>query len=128
MEIGTKVKKAREKKGYSQEKMAEILDISQPKYCRFENNQTFIDWNKLPLLAETLELNLTDLFPKETKNYYFHKPTNNSGYIENQKNFDETHLKKIENLYEKLLFEKDEMYKKIIKEKDDFIEFLKSNS
>ena len=71
MEIGTKVKIAREKKGYSQDKMANILEISQPKYCRFENNKTFLDWNKIPLLAETLEMNITDLFPNENKYYYF---------------------------------------------------------
>jgi transcriptional regulator with XRE-family HTH domain len=128
MEIGTKIKSAREKKGYSQEKMADILGISQSKYCRLENNKAFIDWNKLPLLAETLELNLSDLFPNENKYFYFHKPNNQSGYIENQKNYDDNHLKKIEELYQSLLDQKDKMYKEIIKEKNELIESLKNKN
>jgi transcriptional regulator with XRE-family HTH domain len=128
MEIGTKIKTAREKKGFSQERMSDILGISQSKYCRLENNKTFIDWNKLPLLAETLELNMTDLFPNENKYFYFHKPNNQSGYIESQKNYDESHLQKIENLYQTLLDEKDKMHKVIINEKNELIEYLKSKN
>ena len=128
MEIGTKIKSAREKKGYSQEKMSDILGISQSKYCRLENNKTFIDWNKLPLLAETLELNLSDLFSNEYKYFYFHKPNNQSGYIENLKNYDDNHLKKIEDLYQSLLKEKDKMYKEIIIKKDEMIEYLKNKN
>ncbi|MCO6174294.1 helix-turn-helix domain-containing protein [Flavobacterium sp. NRK F10] len=123
MEIGTKIRKARESKGLSQEKMADILGISQTKYCRLENNKTFLEWNKIPVLAEALELNITDLFPNENKYYYFHKPSNQSGYIETI-NYDQKHLTKIEQLYEKLLKEKEELYLKIIEEKNTVIEFL----
>jgi transcriptional regulator with XRE-family HTH domain len=107
MEIGTKVKKARERKGISQEKMADVLNISQSKYCRFENNKTFLNWDKIPLLAETLELDVTDLISKKKNIFYIHKPNNQSGYIENQTIANNDAIDKITELYEKIISEKD---------------------
>lgn len=123
MEIGTKVKKAREEKGYSQEKMAEILGISQSKYHRFESDKTLLDWDKIPVLSETLDIEISDLVPFGNKVFYIHKPDNQSGYIEIQHN--EKSIKTITELYEKMLVEKDKMYLKMLEEKDKIITILK---
>lgn len=108
MKIGAKVRIAREAKRYSQEKIADLLNISQSKYCRFENNKTFIDWNSLPLLAKTLDLDINDLFPIKT----LYVPLENN------------HLTKIEEHFIKIIKEKDEYYNNIINEKDKIIKSL----
>ncbi len=128
MEIGTKVKKAREEKGYSQEKMADILGISQSKYHRFESDKTLLDWDKIPVLSETLDIEISDLVPFGNKVFYIHKPDNQSGYIiENQHNTSsEENIKTITGLYEKMLAEKDKMCLKILEEKNEIITILKS--
>lgn len=129
MEIGTKVKIEREKKGYSQEKMADILGISQSKYHRFENNKTLLNWDKIPVLSETLDIELSELIPIGSKVLYIHKPDNQSGYIENLHNSsNEKDAKTIKELYEKMLVEKDKMYQKMLEEKNEIIAILKSKS
>jgi len=127
MEIGTKVKKAREEKGYSQEKMAEILGISQSKYHRFESDKTLLNWDKIPVLSETLDIEVSELIPIGGKVLYIHKPDNQSGYIENLHNSsNEKGVKAIQELYEKMLAEKDKMYQKMLEEKNETIAVLKS--
>ncbi len=127
MEIGTKVKMKREEKGYSQEKMAEILGISQSKYHRFESNKALLNWDKIPVLSETLDIEITELIPLGNKVFYIHKPDNQSGYIENIHNSsNEEDTKTIKELYEKMLVEKDKMYQKMLEEKNEIIAILKS--
>ncbi|WP_394758950.1 helix-turn-helix domain-containing protein [Flavobacterium sp.] len=109
MEIGAKVKKARENKGLSQEKMAEMLNISQSKYSRFESNSTFLDWDKIPVLADALDLKITDLISNDKNIFYIHKPNNQSGYIENQTISNTDNLNKVVELYEKVIQEKEEI-------------------
>ena len=65
--IGFNIRKVRESKGFSQEYMANVLDISQASYARLENEDTKVTVDRLQKIAEILETSIIDFFdaPKE---------------------------------------------------------------
>lgn len=102
--IGFNVRKMRESKGFSQDYMATVLNISQASYARLENEETKITVDRLYKIAEILEVNISDFF--ELDKIVIQNQTNNegafgNGYIQN------LHIENKE-IYEKLLKSKDE--------------------
>lgn len=61
MSIGGKLRKLRQNKGYSQEYMAETLNISQKTYSNMENEKASISVETLKLLATELEVDVLEL-------------------------------------------------------------------
>ncbi len=55
------IKEARKSKGYSQEYVAERLNISQSAYAKVENGETRLDFERLVKLSEILERDIADL-------------------------------------------------------------------
>jgi|TARA_B110000238_G_C15834715_1_gene314312 transcriptional regulator with XRE-family HTH domain len=60
-DIGLKIRKLRELKGYSQEYMAERLTISQRAYSKLERNETKLDWGRITDVSSILEIEPMDL-------------------------------------------------------------------
>lgn len=58
MEFGTRIKKVRELRNYSQEYMAERLGISQVSYSRIETGQTRLSLNRFQIIARILEIDM----------------------------------------------------------------------
>jgi len=56
-----KIKELRKLKGFSQQYMANQLNISQMAYSKIERNKTQLNWDKLNKLAEILAINIWDL-------------------------------------------------------------------
>lgn len=54
--IGTKIRKIRELKGYSQEFLASKIGISQRAYSKLEMNQIKISWDRINSIAEILDI------------------------------------------------------------------------
>ena len=103
--IGQKIKKVRELKGYTQEYLAEQLNISQKTYSLIESDQTKIDLDRLQKIADTLEIDLMNLLAFDDKNIFnnnFHdKVETSQNYVVNESSFEEerkAHLKYIEHL------------------------------
>lgn len=116
--IGVNIRRIREQKGFSQEYLADMLDISQASYARLESEETKITVERLFKIAEVLETEITDFFNVtkvgvQTQNNY--EGSYGNGYIQNLT---------IENkeATAKLI----ESYELRIKEKDEQISFLKS--
>lgn len=116
--IGINIRRIREQKGFSQEYLADMLDISQASYARLESEETKITVERLFKIAEVLETEITDFFNVtkvgvQTQNNY--EGSYGNGYIQNLT---------IENkeATAKLI----ESYELRIKEKDEQIAFLKS--
>lgn len=59
--IGENIRKVRELKGYSQQYMADKLEISQRAYSTIESENNKIDTERLKSIAEILEVNAFDL-------------------------------------------------------------------
>ncbi len=87
MEIGTKIKKVRELRNYTQEYMADRLNISQSTYSRFEKDDSDLTLSQLNKIAEVLEVKPNDLISFDEKyvfNNYGEIKENQYGNIQNQ--------------------------------------------
>lgn len=74
-EVGTKIRKLRELKDYTQEYMASSLGITQSTYAKIEKNETPISLSRLDEIAKVLEIDPLNIltFDKEqviNNNYY----------------------------------------------------------
>lgn len=61
MEIGTKIRKVRELKSYTQEYMATRLGISQPAYAKLEKDDSDLTLSRIKNIADILEIKVEDL-------------------------------------------------------------------
>jgi len=59
--IYTRIRKSRTEKGYSQQFVADLLNISQNAYCKIENGQTRLLVSTLLAITEILEVKLCDI-------------------------------------------------------------------
>ncbi len=65
IKIGSRVRKYRLLKGYSQENMAAVLNISQKTYSNLENNKSNISIDTLKTLAKELEVDIMELLSRD---------------------------------------------------------------
>ncbi|MGV0922721.1 helix-turn-helix transcriptional regulator [Empedobacter tilapiae] len=75
------IRKIRESKGYSQEYMAQEMNLSQRAYSKIENCETKLDWEKLKIISKILEIEIGDLinYDKNSKiNHHDFKHTSSS--------------------------------------------------
>lgn len=107
--IGFNIRKQREKKGFSQEYMANSLEISQASYARLENEDTKITIDRLYRIAEVLNVNITDFL--EIDKISIQTQNNNDGSYANGY---------VQNLH----VDNKEIYDKLIKSKDEQIALL----
>jgi len=63
--IGNNIRRFRKKNSYSQEKLAELLDISTNHLHRIENAKTHISLPLLLKVAEVFNVEITDFFREE---------------------------------------------------------------
>ena len=63
--FSAKLKELRKEKGYTQEQMANILEIGQSAYAKWENDRTEPSFENLIKLADLLEVSLDWLFGRE---------------------------------------------------------------
>lgn len=78
---GEKIRKIRTLKGYSQEYVSSLLNISQSAYSDIENNKTKINLERIQELASVFEMDLNDLM-SFGENHVF-----NNTFNENAKGF-----------------------------------------
>jgi len=70
-ELGQKIRKIRELKGFSQEYMAERLDISQKVYSNIENDKRKLDKEILEKIAGVLEIHPNDLLSFDDRMLFY---------------------------------------------------------
>ncbi|MEN0081120.1 helix-turn-helix transcriptional regulator [Flavobacterium lindanitolerans] len=76
-----KIRTIREVKGYSQDFMAEKLNISQKTYSRIESGQVKLDIERLYQISDILEVEPSDLLDNETNVFNYYNKVQNSGNI-----------------------------------------------
>ena len=60
MTLGEKLKKTRLKKNFTQEYLADMLNISQKTYSNFENNKTTPDFPQMEEISKILEVSVLE--------------------------------------------------------------------
>lgn len=78
--IGARIKNVRELKNFSQQYMAERLQVSQAAYSKLENGETKVSDEKLSQIAEILEVSTEDIKAFDSQKYF-----NSVGNIEGDK-------------------------------------------
>ncbi len=115
--IGFNIRKQRELKGFSQDYMANVLDISQASYARIENEDTKVTVDRLYNIAKILDKSVIDFFDSEKM--VIQNQTNNegaygNGYVQN------LHIENKE-IYEKLLEAKEQQINLLAKVIDNYL-------
>lgn len=115
MSIGSKVRKYREAKNYSQEELALILEVAQTTISNIESDKNIPNAILLCKIAKTLEVGLDELF-ENSKSTVNHIKRNN-GFVGNHNNNNTVFT-----LSEKII----ELYEERLREKNEIITFLQS--
>ena len=117
-EIGTRIKKLREEKNISQEKMALELELTQSNYGRLEKDDKRLTVPKIIKISEVLNVNVSYLFNERTaKVIHQHNNNNESPSAYNVENLYQSNKE----ITDKLI----EQYEARLKEKDELIGLLK---
>ena len=114
MAIGEKLKQARHSKSYTQDFMADVLNISQKTYSNFENNKTTPDFSQIEQIARVLEISVLDFLTEEKMGFNYNNINGrNNGFVVNKLSEKlveqyELRIKKLEeeNQYLKILLNK----------------------
>lgn len=98
--IGNKIRVLRTEKGYSQETLAEQLNISPSGLAKIERRESDITFKKLEKIATFFELNILDILNLASVSYYNFKTKKNSinGHINNNTIHPEINKEPIEKL------------------------------
>ena len=84
MSVGEKIKKLRELKNYTQNYMANELNLSLSGYGKIERDETDISLSRLEEIAKVLEVDLPTILSFDEKNVFnFSNNENASGIIQN---------------------------------------------
>ena len=113
--VGFNIRKSREKRGFSQEYVAERLGINQSTYGKLERDVSNITLDRLFKIADVLEEDITTLLDIGKKNIFNNQTNQGNGYVETINNDYRTIVEELKLAYEKMLALKDEQ-----------IDFLKS--
>lgn len=113
MTLGEKLKKARINKNFTQEYLAEMLNVSQKTYSNFENDKSKPGFSQVEEMAKVLDVSVLDFLTGDGLSFnYDNTHGGNNGFIyQNQ-------------LPEKLV----EQYEERIKELKEQVEYWKSQS
>ena len=116
---GSKIRKYRTEKGYTQEFMANQLGISQNAYHKIESGQTQIKAQTLEQIADILEVDRLKLMSDENNKYKIRQKSyeQSTGVQINENNFEEE--RKVWQVLEKSL-------SKTIEIQEQLIEFLQN--
>lgn len=79
--IGEKIRKIRTLRGYSQEYVSDLLNISQAAYSDIENNKTKINLERIQELAGVFKIDVNDLISFDENQVF------NNTFLENAKGF-----------------------------------------
>jgi transcriptional regulator with XRE-family HTH domain len=86
MQIGQKIKKLRELKNFTQEYMADQMDMTQPSYSKIESGETDVSYSKLEKIAKSLEIRPEDImtFNENMVFNVMHNKDGQNGLVINQ--------------------------------------------
>ena len=85
MEIGKKLRTLRAEKGFTQEKIADLLKIPQATYSNLENNKGKLDLNIIEKIATIYEIDMLDILSDDKLVFnQKNKKGDNNGLVINQ--------------------------------------------
>lgn len=114
--LGEKIRKVRELKGFSQEYMAEKMDISQRAYSKLEREEIKLDWGRITHISQILDMDPIDLIQFDDS-LIFHNCTQSGKINEIHNHFPEElkiqYEKRIEQLEDEVKFLREALKKQL---------------
>ena len=110
MDIGNKIKKIRELKGFSQQGMSDLLMISQKQYSRIENGEVSPTFELVQKICGYFEISMQQLLEFDAANFFNNYNNQTGGKFVAYNN---TEVKQVEKLYKERINE--------LKEEIDFL-------
>jgi transcriptional regulator with XRE-family HTH domain len=108
-DIGINIRRIREKKGFSQDYIAEKLGINQSTYGKLERDASHFTVDRLYKLSEALQEDLATLLDVGKNTFNNQTNQNNGyGYVEVINNDHKSMIDELKAIYEKMLAIKDE--------------------
>ena len=108
--IGEKIRKIRTIKGFSQEYVSDLLNISQAAYSDIENNKTKLNIERIQELSGIFSVDVNDLLSFDENNIFNNTFNENSkGYFNVKKVFNETFDKEREAYLDQIASLKEEV-------------------
>lgn len=83
IEVGENIKKLRELKNYTQEYMAQQLNMSSAGYGKIERNETDISLKRLDEIAKILETSIAHILNFDEKHFFYNIHTNTNSPVGN---------------------------------------------
>ncbi len=135
MEVYEKIRFIRLFKGWSQEDMASKLEISANSYAKIERRETDVNFSRLKQIAETLNIELSELLNLNEKSVvhlagsnYIHLNLNGEIHYASDESSELKHKLEIEELRNKDLEKENDLLKQQISDLRDMVNFLKKES
>lgn len=127
MSVNEKIRKIREAKDWSQEQMAEKLDMSLNGYAKIERGESKIYLDKLEQIAQVFDIDVVELMQSDGKNICFQIESPLGSGSVYQGGGETQLLIEVERLKLALSHarEKEELLNKLLKQKDDEMKSLK---
>ena len=85
--IGKNIRKFRELKGYSQEYMANEMELTQASYAKLESNSTKISVERLFTIAKLLETDVADILELNKQTIFNQNNTGTANAFVNVENY-----------------------------------------
>ena len=98
MKVHEKIRSCRREKGWSQEDMAEKLDLSVNGYANIERGETDVQLSRLEQIAETFGIKLLELFNWGEKTVFY--VVNNNSQLSCYSNHNQEHQEHNQNHFE----------------------------
>jgi transcriptional regulator with XRE-family HTH domain len=128
MKVCEKIRQLRQEKGWSQEDIANKLNLSVNAYGSIERGETDVNLSRLQAISDVFEVELADLFDKKEANVF-----NNFGHVETNNQQHSCTVNLVSD-YERLKFET-EKYKILLAEREkenlllrELIEWIKKEN
>jgi transcriptional regulator with XRE-family HTH domain len=109
--IGNKIRRLREQKGYSQESLAQELGLTQPSYARLEKQDERISITRLMQIAAILKTTVAELIDENSKNI-IHQTNNKKAEAYNVETIINADKEHIQSLKDEIAFLKKLLEKK----------------
>ena len=123
MNVNEKIRTIRETKNWSQEDMAEKMNMSKNGYAKIERGETKLNLHKLEQIANIFNIDVLELIKNDDKNVLFFMNDHNTNYYGSNENL----TSEIDRL-KLTISHKDELLKQrdlVIEQKDSEISALK---
>lgn len=107
LDVGKKIRNIRELKGFSQEYIANQINLSIRAYSKIETEETQLTINRLNEISQVLEVNPNEILGFDASVVFNNNPVNQQGGEFNA--YNNTEINQVKELYERLLAEKDKI-------------------